>query len=77
MLTTHRLQETTLYRSPSIFGRVALLSASPGIREPYERIRRAQQDDAAAETLREEGMEGFLQRWYQADMWGHLRESPR
>ncbi len=56
---------------------MALLSASPGLSEPSERQARAKQDEAAAEALRREGIDAFLHRWYRAEMWGRLRESPR
>ena len=61
-----------------MFAKAALLSASPGVVDPSGRAVRAQEDATKANALREEGdMEVFLDRWYQADMWGGLRKSPR
>nr|WP_283808538.1 2-succinyl-6-hydroxy-2,4-cyclohexadiene-1-carboxylate synthase [Lujinxingia sediminis] len=55
---------------------LVLESASPGIEGKEERAERARLDGARAREMREEGLEHFLERWYQLELFESLRAHP-
>ena len=56
--------------------RLVLVSASPGIRDPAERVRRAAADDAWADKLERMDREVFLREWYDQPVFRSLERRP-
>lgn len=75
-----RLALGLLARYPARFRGAVLVSANPGLTEEAERIARAQSDDALAKSLREGGLERFLETWESGPLFAaqaHLPASVR
>ncbi len=53
---------------------LVLISASPGLAEKSERIKRRQADEALAVRLEQQGLESFLEQWYQQELFAGLRQ---
>jgi 2-succinyl-6-hydroxy-2,4-cyclohexadiene-1-carboxylate synthase len=72
-----RVAYDLLCHNPQLFKAAIIESASPGIENIVERSKRA---DADANLLcgieNQEGLNQFLQRWYQNTIFGNLRQSP-
>ena len=56
--------------------RLLLLSASPGIVDPDERLRRAREDDARAAEILRDGLEAFVARWYALPLFAPFAAHP-
>jgi 2-succinyl-6-hydroxy-2,4-cyclohexadiene-1-carboxylate synthase len=66
-------------RYPHRFPRVALESASPGLREESERAPRREQDEALArrlETMDDAKFRAFLEEWYGQPLFASLAQHP-
>ena len=61
---------------PDRFRRVVLEGASPGIADPSERRARATLDDRRAETLLRDGIDAFVDRWYEMDLFQSVHAHP-
>jgi 2-succinyl-6-hydroxy-2,4-cyclohexadiene-1-carboxylate synthase len=60
----------------SFVTRLALEGASPGIADSQARLARAAQDDERAIQLVQDGVEAFVDDWYQMDLFSSLRQHP-
>ena len=63
-------------RHPDRVAGLLLLSASPGLKTEADRVARRQLDAERAAAIQHD-LPGFLDRWYRADLWGHLPEDRR
>lgn len=61
---------------PEIVTRLALESANPGISDPQERQRRAQWDDTLSRRIIQDGLEAFLDTWYDLPLFESLNRQP-
>lgn len=65
---------------PDLFARLLLLSASPGLDDARDghgaRARRAGEDDARAQELLGEGIDRFIERWYQLPLFASFVAHP-
>lgn len=67
----------TALKFPHNIGRLILESANPGLEQPEARQARAAADDRWAKMLRSQGMEVFVERWYQQGLFQSLQNRPR
>lgn len=63
-------------RWPRLFGRVVVVSGTPGVEDPQARVERAARDEALAAALRRGGARQFVADWYRQPMWASLRAHP-
>lgn len=63
-------------RRPALVSGLVLVSSSPGLVTPVERMQRAREDDALAERLAIGGLPRFLQDWYRQPLFQSLRDRP-
>ncbi len=63
-------------RYPQRVQALALLSANPGLEEAEARRQRAAWDEANARRLRAEGLDAFLQNWYDLPLFASLERFP-
>jgi 2-succinyl-6-hydroxy-2,4-cyclohexadiene-1-carboxylate synthase len=56
--------------------RLILESASPGIADPHERVRRKEADDALAETILSSGIAGFVDAWSKLPLFASQERLP-
>ena len=63
-------------RRPDRFSKVMVVSGSPGIADPQERIARAARDDQIAIRLRSEPPKQFLREWYRQPIFASLVDRP-
>lgn len=54
--------------------KVVSISGSAGISDSSERAARARQDDILADSLRTDGLNKFLEHWYQGPLWTGLQQ---
>mmetsp|Transcript_9649 Transcript_9649/g.35353 ORF Transcript_9649/g.35353 Transcript_9649/m.35353 type:complete len:2049 (+) Transcript_9649:190-6336(+) len=70
-----RLAIHTVCRAAKFAG-VALVSTSAGLEDTEERQLREANDLRLARELRETGVEAFVAKWYELDLWKNLRARP-
>jgi 2-succinyl-6-hydroxy-2,4-cyclohexadiene-1-carboxylate synthase len=58
---------------PQKFSKIILESASPGLKTDLERRKRQESDDRLAATLLHEGMEKFIEKWYDQPLFQTLK----
>lgn len=61
---------------PGLAPRLLLLSASPGLLDPAERARRADEDDARAAEIARDGIGPFVGRWYALPLFAPFAAHP-
>jgi 2-succinyl-6-hydroxy-2,4-cyclohexadiene-1-carboxylate synthase len=61
---------------PEKVTRLVLESANPGISDPYERQQRATRDQVLSEQILENGIESFLNEWYDLPLFKSLKRFP-
>jgi len=61
---------------PDRVASLILESASPGLTDPDERRARAGEDDRRANAIRTEGVEAFVEQWYDLPLFRSLRALP-
>jgi len=65
---------------PELASRFVLLSASPGLDEAHDghgaRARRAAEDDARANEMLQDGIDRFVERWYQLPLFASFVRHP-
>ena len=61
---------------PSFVSRLALEGASPGLADQLARLARSAQDDERAIQLVNDGIDAFVDKWYQMDIFSSLRQRP-
>jgi len=58
---------------PELAPRLVLLAAGPGMDDPDERARRAAEDDARAAAILRDGLDAFVDRWYELPIFAPFR----
>ena len=71
-----RLALYTAVTLPERVKALALEGANPGLAEDQARRQRASLDDSYAELLLSEGVDRFLERWYNLELFSSLKERP-
>ena len=61
---------------PELAPRLVLLAASLGLDDEAERARRAAEDDARAEEILRDGLDAFVERWYQLPIFAPFVAHP-
>ena len=64
-------------RYPERILTLTLESASPGIVDGSERARRLAEDTIRAESIREDGMSAFVEKWYRMPLFASLNSHPQ
>lgn len=63
-------------RYPERIHTLTLESASPGIEDESERARRLEEDSARAESILQNGLSAFVEKWYQMPLFASLSSQP-
>jgi 2-succinyl-5-enolpyruvyl-6-hydroxy-3-cyclohexene-1-carboxylate synthase len=63
-------------QSPTLYKRVIIFSAHPGLTEETEREIRREKDNAWAELLEKNTLTDFLERWYDQPLFASLKNKP-
>lgn len=61
-------------RYPETVQALVLESCQPGIQDPIQREKRAQQDAQHAEQMTRDGLDAFVDRWYEAPLFQSLHQ---
>ncbi|MBI3871524.1 MAG: 2-succinyl-6-hydroxy-2,4-cyclohexadiene-1-carboxylate synthase [candidate division Zixibacteria bacterium] len=61
---------------PDRFDRLILESASPGIADPVERVKRHQDDERLADSIERDGVATFVDRWMSQPLFIHQTKMP-
>lgn len=71
-----RLALHAAWRFPKRWTALVLEGCNPGIEDPRARRARSELDERRAAQLAEEGMQPFVEGWYQADLFASLQQRP-
>lgn len=72
-----RIALTFASRYPERIITLTLESASPGIIDPSERVRRFAEDSSRAESILKNGMYAFVEQWYKIPLFASLNSHPQ
>lgn len=61
---------------PTRWAALVLEGSNPGIEDPSARQARVESDEARAAQLQQEGMQAFVDRWYQMELFSSLQRRP-
>ena len=57
-----------------LFEKIILESGNPGIKSKEQRIKRKESDSVLADKILNDGLDKFLDSWYNLELWGNIKE---